>query len=930
MKKFSIILIAVVVLSLLVAVFAVNAFAEGETITVTYNWHGGGVRGTVKPNEDGSYTLRTDKLSGNATSTLTDGTVVDREFYGWYDEEGNLYAPGATVNFDKTTMLYEAYGVTVYNADDLKKLTGECYVKLGTDITLGVHFDRDWSVSIINLNGYTLTCTANDVANIRRSSFVVHGPGKLNHEPATVKTGADEFAVFIYGHGYGDDDCPQQFWIGKGVEFNTPYSAFRTNNVQRNKHPKLAIAGTVNARALARINVITTEATCTIYDSAKITTTESFVEFTNQTGIGTYMYMTLDGTINVANGEGTILTDFVLKRVNVTVNGGKYCVAPNDKENISYYLSNNLMVDEKVEGELTWMEVVPSDCVHVWVKDVEQSIEPTISTFGKDVLHCTVCARTKTVVTAYNPSEASVTITVRDENGAEEEKTVKASDVFEFSVTGVGENTSFAITGIKGTLGAVVEAEVPVGVGAINVTMANSTLETLNIADGVDVGITSLAGLSAIKTINVGASTVIVSSTGSNTSLESFISAVAGASVTFKNSCFDGKGNLKYLTMANGSSYTFGENSFRKTGIETLIFPDEATITFAGGAAFYNAAVKYAYFGQSIKEIKNKPLDCALNLELVVIKAATYVDQYCFCVDGATKATSLLKVYCHSADISLNGNAFINRQNYGVEFYTIDPDIKSIANCTYTVYNGIPHAYEEGIVLAPTCISTGTAGSTTDCVCGVNEVVTYTVYTASGSEEFTTAQREIPMSDVHVLGGALVSVNYANGYDQNGTYIYLCGVCGEVRVEDTSVSVAPAFECVGYSVSEAGDNGIVLGYMVNLDVIGEINAIEGVTLKYGVFAVSQNKLGENDVFGENGASEGVLWAYTSHLGFSMFELKVTGFVTDVQKAAKLAIGAFVELNDNGEKEISYIQTGDAVEGEKYYFASYNEMLELAK
>ena len=933
-KRISIILVALAMITLLIALFAVTATADDD-IVITYNWHGGSVRQTAKANEDGSYTLRADKLSGNATSTLADGTVVDREFYGWYDEEGNIYEPGETVFFDKTTKLYEAYGVTVYNEDDLKNLTGSCYIKLGTDITLTKILDRDWSVSVINLNGYTLTCTGAKVAEIRRSSFVVHGGGKLIHEPATLKTGVDESAVHIYGHGYGDDDCPQQFWVGKGVEFTTPYNAFRSSNVQRNKHPKIAIAGTINARTLARISVAVTESTCTIYESANITATENFIEFANQTSINTYMYLSLDGTINVANGEGTIFTDFVLQRVEAEVKGGKYCVSASDRENISYYLTDSHMIDEKVEGELTWIEIVNSDCDHQWVKNEEESVEPTLTSIGKDVLECDICHRVKTVATVYDPSNASVKITVRDENGAEEEITVKVSDIFEVAINGVGENTSYAITGIKGTeeyaVESIVAIEIPKGVGSINMISANSTLETINITDGVDVGIVSLAGLSGIKTINVGAATVTVSSIGSNTTLETFNSSVAGANVTFKNACFDGKSNLKYLNMANGSSYTFGENSFRKTSIETLIFPDEATINFAGGAAFYNAAVKYAYFGESIKSINNKPLDCALNLELVVIKAATYIDQYCFCVDGATKATSLLKVYCHSADISMHSNAFVNRQNYGVEFYTIDPDIKSLSGCIYTVYNGIPHAYEEGIVLAPTCISTGIAGSTTDCVCGVNEVVTYTVYTAEGSEEFTTAQREIPVSDIHVLGGDLFAINYPNGYDAQGVREYYCGICGVATLEDETDIAAPLFECAGYSVPEEGGGCVVLGYFVNQEIVSEFDSIADITLKYGVYAVSKVRLGDNEIFDENGSvASGVLHAYTSNQSFSMFEIKVTGFTTDAQKSVQLALGAFVELTRDEDKEYYYVQPGNVAEGEKYYFASYNEMIASAK
>ena len=240
-KKLSMLIAVLAIATLLACMFAFTASAEGETIAVTYNWHGGSVRGTVKPNEDGSYTLRTDKLSGNETVTLADGTVVNKEFYGWYDEAGNLYAPGSTVNFTKSTMLYEAYGVTVYNAQDFMKLSGHCYIKLGADITLAEKISQEWRTHVTNLNSYTLTSTASCLAEIKRGSFVVHGSGRVVHAPATLKTSIDECAVYIYAHGYGDDDAPQQFWIGKGVEFTTPYSAFRCGSVQRNKHPKMLL-----------------------------------------------------------------------------------------------------------------------------------------------------------------------------------------------------------------------------------------------------------------------------------------------------------------------------------------------------------------------------------------------------------------------------------------------------------------------------------------------------------------------------------------------------------------------------------------------------------------------------------------------------------------------------------------------------------------
>jgi len=59
-------------------------------------------------------------------------------------------------------------------------------------------------------------------------------------------------------------------------------------------------------------------------------------------------------------------------------------------------------------------------------------------------------------------------------------------------------------------------------------------------------------------------------------------------------------------------------------------------------------------------------------------------------------------------------------------------------------------------------------------------------------------------------------------------------------------------------------------------------------------------------------------------------MKIMGFTTDFQKEAKLAIGAFVELTKGEELEFSYIQGKDASDGEKYYFASYNEMIASTK
>lgn len=46
----------------------------------------------------------------------------------------------------------------------------------------------------------------------------------------------------------------------------------------------------------------------------------------------------------------------------------------------------------------------------------------------------------------------------------------------------------------------------------------------------------------------------------------------------------------------------------------------------------------------------------------------------------------------------------------------------------------------------------------------------------------------------------------------------------------------------------------------------------------------------------------------------------------MQKNAKIAMGAYVFENDGNETEITYLQNGSPFENEKYYFASYNDLV----
>jgi hypothetical protein len=115
---------------------------------------------------------------------------------------------------------------------------------------------------------------------------------------------------------------------------------------------------------------------------------------------------------------------------------------------------------------------------------------------------------------------------------------------------------------------------------------------------------------------------------------------------------------------------------------------------------------------------------------------------------------------------------------------------------------------------------------------------------------------------------------------------------------------------------------------VNDKAIKEYETITGERVNYGVFAVKADNIGKNDIFDENGVErQGVIAADITDSGFGLFNLKITGF-DEKQKYIDLAIGAYVGTAKDGMVKYSYLQIAPATEGEKYYFASYNDVVAL--
>ena len=173
----------------------------------------------------------------------------------------------------------------------------------------------------------------------------------------------------------------------------------------------------------------------------------------------------------------------------------------------------------------------------------------------------------------------------------------------------------------------------------------------------------------------------------------------------------------------------------------------------------------------------------------------------------------------------------------------------------------------------------------------------------------------------HNLDETTLNIAYID-FTKTGYKTLICEKCyAEVITEEA----AALFTCLGYSAPNYGNGGIAIGFTVNNKAIAEYEEATGKTLKYGVFAVLKDSLGENDIFGENGTvANGVINAEISRRDFAAFELKIIGF-TDDQKDTKLAMGAYVAVTHGDATEYSYMQVGTPGEGEKYCFVSYNDI-----
>ena len=160
-----------------------------------------------------------------------------------------------------------------------------------------------------------------------------------------------------------------------------------------------------------------------------------------------------------------------------------------------------------------------------------------------------------------------------------------------------------------------------------------------------------------------------------------------------------------------------------------------------------------------------------------------------------------------------------------------------------------------------------------------------------------------------------VTIAYANGFINKGSKHIVC--TNEGCGYDVTVDAKPILETEGYSVPEDGGCELVICFIVNKDALNEYEANVDNEYSYGAFAISYNKIVENGSININDTVKAEV-----DEKYASFEMRLTGFVTDAHKEAKITFGAYM-TDKNGN--VVYLLPGTPKEDNDYVYVTYNEI-----
>ncbi|MBO5261883.1 MAG: leucine-rich repeat domain-containing protein [Clostridia bacterium] len=366
--------------------------------------------------------------------------------------------------------------------------------------------------------------------------------------------------------------------------------------------------------------------------------------------------------------------------------------------------------------------------------------------------------------------------------------------------------------------------------------------------------------------------------------------------VTTLGNCVCNSSGIKTLSFPSTLTTLNGNNHFCGNSLESVTGLENTSITLIPSSMFrYQSKwqVETVKLPSTVKSIGQYGFaDCGAENFILSVNLET-IGTEAFVNCGRIKA-----VYLPSTLTSITANAFNNRYVNNICFFVTSSD-ETYLN---TVLAGVK------------------ADDTTD-------IVTLEAYN-SNKDAYASGRHVISgyaLCDAFYNGAHEYSeaISYVNYYTA-GSKIITCNKEGCTYNQKSTVS--PLFVCLGTSTMENDANSMTIGFVVNKEAISAYEENTGKEVTYGVFAVAQGVLGESDIFDENGnKANGVISWKIYNQELVAFELKIIGLETDAQKSAKIAIGAYVKVTKDEVTEYSYIQEYEANEGDKYFFASFNDL-----
>ena len=910
MKK---ILLVFVFALLAVAMLTITLFAE-EAIEVRYyqNPMTGNEFYTnslspkeyATPNEDGSYTLRETAFNGSGTVSLS-GKTVQKVFFGWYTEEGDIYAPGANVRFTKSTNLYQAWGVEVANESELISIAGSSNViaRLTKNIYTTQRISGLWGSTVIDLNGFNIDFKIdnnNSLVGAQGTGFIILGTGKITCLDQNSNGG-----IYYAQERWGDGQ--QRLWVGKNVIIDTANRPLTVwGNVNTPNLPDIKIYGTVRTPTLVKANGVSHFPHVNIFEGANITITGSTVFDCKSAMTDKGTLKIYGGTIALENEEAVFFTDATKSSFDISVSGGSFLITENQEQELNAYILNGYAAKKATIGEKTYTIVSVNNEGHAHNYKLESSIDAncyspktdiytcecgettiiksgnpksheieqtedipaTPTQLGKKIYGCKNCDYSYEISYSYDPSNELVSVVIKGNK-----YDVKISEIFIIEATTEDDLSGYSLVGLKDygefTAQDISEINIPCGIMFANFSQDYASLIKISICDDANVVITSFSKLSALETIEIGAATVTFKTGCANNVIKNILSDVEGAYVTFEQKAFSKITSIEKLTFSTNSDYVLTTECFGNcTGIKEIIFPDYSRPKFEGSAFWENHA-EYIYVGRGIYELTNDPFNRNYKLKTAVLMDVNkFPAEYTFCYsfDWATDndpTTGPAEIYIHSKELSIANNAFY--QSHGITVYTNAPithngafsgcQSKTVDGVTYPAYTivyGIPHKYVAGYQ-APTCTENGANGYVTDCPCGqqfdgtAEAKIFVGQKTNSTSYEIVTYETTVIPATGHNDLGGIIDVKYES-FLEKGTGTFICSACGTEHTKEASVN--PIFTWLGYSSNINDYTQFAISYLVDHDMLEQYESLTGNKLVYGVVGAVTQNLGGKAPFDE--------------------------------------------------------------------------------